>query len=118
MNSDYNRITAGGYDDNNWGPSADVLFSYWPSLELGHTFLENPAELKLTVNPQLVHDGDVFEFTPVWEQEPLPESYILQQNFPNPFNSGTTIRFSITQNVRVRLELFNILGQRVKTLIN
>ena len=118
MASNYDPFTAGGYGDFPQGIKADVIFAYGAGLKPGHKFLENPAELKLFVNPQLVHDGDVFEFTPVWEQEPVPGSYVLKQNFPNPFNSGTTIRFSTTQNVRVKLEIFNILGQRVKTLIN
>ncbi|MGH8014592.1 MAG: FG-GAP-like repeat-containing protein, partial [Candidatus Zixiibacteriota bacterium] len=48
----------------------------------------------------------------------LPRSFELEQNFPNPFNPTTTISFSIPKKSRVRLEVFNILGQRVRTLVD
>lgn len=48
----------------------------------------------------------------------IPQSYALYQNFPNPFNLPTTIRFDVPQSGRVRLEIYNTLGQRVRTLID
>jgi len=47
-----------------------------------------------------------------------PESFILKQNYPNPFNPSTVIEFSIPQSSAVRLEIFNVVGQRVAMLIN
>ena len=47
-----------------------------------------------------------------------PNVFVLNQNYPNPFNPSTTIGFSIPQNSRVTLVVFNTLGQRVAELLN
>ncbi|MBN2093227.1 PQQ-binding-like beta-propeller repeat protein [candidate division KSB1 bacterium] len=48
----------------------------------------------------------------------MPSTYTLYPNFPNPFNPGTRIRFYLPGDSPVRLELFNIQGQRVQEIIN
>ncbi len=42
----------------------------------------------------------------------------LAQNYPNPFNPSTTINFSLPKKTNVRLEIFNVRGQRIRTLAN
>ncbi len=44
--------------------------------------------------------------------------YILEQNYPNPFNPSTNIKFSIPEQDFVNLSIFNLLGQKVETLID
>ncbi|MFQ5650552.1 MAG: DNRLRE domain-containing protein [bacterium] len=50
----------------------------------------------------------------------IPSAIGLAQNYPNPFNPGTVIRYSVPQtrgSSVVRLEIYNLLGQKVKTLV-
>lgn len=48
----------------------------------------------------------------------LPSEYKLFQNYPNPFNPVTNIRFTISNREWVKLEVYNILGKRVATLVD
>ncbi|RMF59440.1 MAG: T9SS C-terminal target domain-containing protein [Calditrichaeota bacterium] len=48
----------------------------------------------------------------------IPNSFQLNQNYPNPFNPTTTIEFHLSNSARVRLEIFNTLGQRIRELVN
>ena len=56
--------------------------------------------------------------TSVSINETLPSDFYLEQNYPNPFNSGTTIRFFLKKDQRVSLEIYNSLGQIVRTLVD
>ena len=48
----------------------------------------------------------------------IPTDYILGQNYPNPFNPVTSINYQIPTDQRVKLSIYNILGQEVITLVN
>jgi subtilisin family serine protease len=47
-----------------------------------------------------------------------PEQFVLLQNYPNPFNPSTTISFSIPQASNVKVEIYNVVGERVASLVN
>ncbi len=93
----------------------------------GENFLKNQKEYNWQViafDGQLETKSAVFSFSyelttylKVKNNE-LILNYDLLPNFPNPFNSFTKIAFQLPDNSRVKLEIFNILGQRVITLID
>lgn len=48
----------------------------------------------------------------------VPNNFLLYQNYPNPFNPITVIRYDIAQAENVEISIYNILGQRIRTLVN
>ncbi len=64
---------------------------------------------------------DYFDWMGVEEEtaeEKLPAEFSLSNNYPNPFNPETKIDYSIVKVCRVKLEIFNILGQKIRTLVD
>jgi hypothetical protein len=49
---------------------------------------------------------------------PMPQVFSLSQNYPNPFNATTVIRYALPQPAHVKIEIFDILGRRVETIID
>jgi hypothetical protein len=70
----------------------------------------------------LIHDVmDWLSGTVGVEDEPgpaMPSAFSLSQNYPNPFNAQTAIEYALPRAAAVKLEIFDILGQRVITLID
>ena len=54
----------------------------------------------------------------VTEGETLPESYALHNNFPNPFNPSTTIRYDLPEDGLVTLTVYDMMGREVRRLVN
>lgn len=52
------------------------------------------------------------------EARVFPTCYVLRQNYPNPFNPSTDIQFEIPEETYVSLSIYNLLGQRVATLVS
>jgi hypothetical protein len=48
----------------------------------------------------------------------FPVEYVLEQNYPNPFNPVTKIKYSIPKHSFVTLQVFDMLGREIKTLVN
>jgi len=60
--------------------------------------------------------GIIIALSEAGEQPNLPTEYALKQNYPNPFNPSTDIAFSLPLASPVKLEIMNLLGQKVRTL--
>jgi hypothetical protein len=77
---------------------------------------------KLTENPVPAADhGDQIKMLKEVIEEKtgsIPGSFILNHNYPNPFNAATEIGFGLPVASHVTLEIFNILGQKVTTLVD
>ncbi len=48
----------------------------------------------------------------------IPKTFSIDQNFPNPFNATTTIRFALPQSAKVNITVYNTLGQKIETVID
>ena len=70
-------------------------------------------EISLVAAP---YSGSVTAVREEGDQSGTPREFALDPNYPNPFNSSTTIRYRLAEPGRVRLEIFDIQGQKVKML--
>jgi flagellar hook capping protein FlgD/FG-GAP repeat protein len=81
------------------------------------------ASAKLSTDPfdrgeVFIFSGDSSISTSVKDDKlNLPRYFTLSQNYPNPFNSTTVISYTLLRRAMVQLEIFNIAGNKVKTLI-
>jgi len=63
---------------------------------------------------------DLHEYLPtnIQDKKKIATEYTLSQNYPNPFNSSTIISYQIPKSINVSIEIYNILGQKVASLVD
>ncbi|MBK6914258.1 MAG: discoidin domain-containing protein [Ignavibacteriales bacterium] len=67
---------------------------------------------------KMIEFGGAYEYSDeVLVDVVSPERFILEQNFPNPFNPSTTIKFSLPQRSNVKLTIYTLLGEKVENLV-
>jgi hypothetical protein len=73
------------------------------------------------VGNSFTNEQGKFEFnltTGISTKNSIIHQFILFQNYPNPFKPNTTISYSLNRSGNVRLDIFNVLGQKIRTLLN
>jgi hypothetical protein len=135
--AEYNgRLIAGGTFDSAGSIAANNIAAWdgstWSSLGSGmndQVVALADYNNQLWVGGHFTTAGDkVSAYIATWDEfatdtdddtpDIIPESFHLAQNYPNPFNPSTNIEFDLPSRAHVTLEIFNVLGQKVRTLID
>ena len=92
-------------------------------LEAGERYRWRVRALNDTLaNPEGYWSSDyqftVFGVTSSEAHDNMPTVYTLDAAYPNPFNPVTTLRYGLPENSQVQLEVYNLIGQHVATLVN
>ncbi len=101
---------------NGNGSYSAFVFYHYPAGYTGYfpnDFDPNSAQ------PSVIYGGTyTFTVTGVENEVSSPTGFALSQNFPNPFNPTTSIKFNVGERANVTLKVFDMLGREVATLVN
>ena len=139
LNKDYGFVEISSDGGNSWEKIGEILTGFNPNFEKKVINLEgycgnnfDDVRLRFTIEPDSnvvlpgwfiddvsIHSGQVP--TSVYNQEKvhnIADKFLLLENYPNPFNAETVITYQLPIDDDVKLEIFNLLGKKIATLIN
>jgi len=90
------------------------------SVEIGLALVAGKSESALQTSVTYARDWWVSNIVTAIRgtSNQLPEQFELEQNYPNPFNPTTQITYRLQHNEHVRLTVYNLLGQEIRTLVD
>jgi photosystem II stability/assembly factor-like uncharacterized protein len=88
------------------------------TVSLATTYIYRLKAFTQFATSEYTAEASVTTLTSVADLKGIPTEYALIQNFPNPFNPSTVIRYSLPTESKVRIAVFNSLGQTVNELVN
>ncbi len=99
-------------DDAVWGQGSEPYLGPWFEMIYppGHQFVGESVDLAFMIH------ADIDTRLP--DESALPQHIGLYQNVPNPFNPRTVIRYDLPSALNVRLEIYDVAGRRVRTLVD
>ncbi|MEW5925470.1 MAG: FlgD immunoglobulin-like domain containing protein [Candidatus Zixiibacteriota bacterium] len=83
-----------------------------------HEFIEVASQYDFAIKEIQLSSVGGFVVKSTLDNAYLPESFTLYQNYPNPFNPTTEIMFDLSEAASVRLTVYNLLGQEIRSLID
>ena len=128
--SSMNVAIAGNFDVVNASyspnfPSTGWWYDYFAGdsinvTNVGSTVALGPGEFKIYTSVRLPKPESSLLVGTADERVPgvMPKSFVLEQNFPNPFNPSTIIRYSVPERGRVRVSVYDALGSKLTDLVD
>ena len=104
-------VLQGVVTDNGSEPVQDALIELFDQTDAKRKFVSN-------TNDKGQYFIQVFETGVDDKNMKNPSGFNLFQNYPNPFNPSTIITYEVSKPVYIRIEIYNVLGQRIKTLFD
>lgn len=102
INGEYPLQIKSSVEDEEYDVSGDITKKYYGKLT-------GDNQIKIV---------DVKDVSLTFSKLTIPTEYYLSQNYPNPFNPTTTIKFGLPQDQKVRIVVYDILGQEVERILN
>jgi len=92
----------------------------WPNAFIGESYEEEIEYLKEWLETRIEWMDEAISTSVTRVDGPggleLPVRFVLEPNYPNPFNASTLIRYNLPKGIHVEMNIYNLLGQKIRTL--